>query len=142
MADIFSKIKRSEVMSKVTAKDTRPEVKVRKFLFSKGFRYRKNDKRFPGKPDIILPKYKTAIFVHGCFWHHHDNCRAAALPQTNYEFWKNKMETNIKRDRKNQKDLKKLGWKILVIWQCQIKNRELFEKTMKRTITKIRKQKL
>ena len=129
-------------MSKVTAKDTRPEVKVRKFLFSKGFRYRKNDKRFPGKPDIILPKYKTAIFVHGCFWHHHDNCRAAALPQTNYEFWKNKMETNIKRDRKNQKDLKKLGWKILVIWQCQIKNRELFEKTMKRTITKIRKQKL
>jgi len=124
-------------MSKVTAKDTRPEVKVRKFLFSKGFRYRKNDKRFPGKPDIILPKYKTAIFVHGCFWHHHDNCRAAALPQTNYEFWKNKMETNIKRDRKNQKDLKKLGWKILVIWQCQIKNRALFEKTMKRIIKRI-----
>lgn len=137
MADIFSKIKRSEVMSKVTAKDTRPEVKVRKFLFSKGFRYRKNDKRFPGKPDIILPKYKTAIFVHGCFWHHHDNCRAAALPQTNCEFWKDKMETNVKRDRKNQKDLKELGWKIIIIWQCQIKNRELFEKTMKKVIKKI-----
>lgn len=138
MADIFSKAKRSEVMSKVTAKDTRPEVKIRKHLFSEGFRYRKNDKRFPGKPDIVLPKYKTVIFVHGCFWHHHANCRAAALPQTNYEFWKDKMLTNVKRDKKNQNDLKKLGWKIIIVWQCQIKNRKLFENTMKKVIKKIR----
>lgn len=136
MADIFSKAKRSEVMSKVTAKDTRPEVKIRKHLFSKGFRYRKNDKRFPGKPDIVLPKYKTVIFVHGCFWHHH-TCRAARLPKTNNEFWKDKMQTNVKRDKENQSDLKKLGWKVIVVWQCQIKNRELFEKTMKRVIKKI-----
>jgi DNA mismatch endonuclease (patch repair protein) len=137
MTDIFSKAKRSEVMSKVTAKDTRPEVKVRKFLFSKGFRYRKNDKRFPGKPDIVLPKYKTIIFVHGCFWHHHENCRAAALPRTNHEFWKDKMQTNVKRDKKNRMDLKKLGWKIIVVWQCQIKNRELFAETIKRVVKKI-----
>ncbi|CAN5398110.1 very short patch repair endonuclease [soil metagenome] len=136
MADIFSKAKRSEIMSKISGKETKPEILVRKFLFAQGFRYRKNDKRFPGKPDIVLPKYKTVIFVHGCFWHHH-NCRAAALPQTNYEFWKNKMQTNIERDKKNQRDLKKLSWKVLLIWQCQIKNRELFEKTMKKTIKKI-----
>lgn len=123
-------------MSKISGKETKPEILVRKFLFAQGFRYRKNDKRFPGKPDIVLPKYKTVIFVHGCFWHHH-NCRAAALPQTNYEFWKNKMQTNIERDKKNQRDLKKLSWKVLLIWQCQIKNRELFEKTMKKTIKKI-----
>lgn len=137
MADIFSKTKRSEVMSKVTAKDTRPEIKVRKYLFSKGFRYRKNDKRFPGKPDIVLPKYKTVIFVHGCFWHHHENCRAAVLPRTNHEFWKDKMQTNVKRDKKNQRDLKKLGWKVIIIWQCQIKNRELFERKMKQVMKKI-----
>ena len=137
MADIFSKAKRSEVMSKVTAKDTRPEVKIRKYLFSKGFRYRKNDKRFPGKPDIVLPKYKIVIFVHGCFWHGHKNCKKSTLPQTNYEFWKNKIQGNTERDKSNQKQLKKLGWKIIVVWQCQIKNRELFEKTMKRIVQKI-----
>lgn len=136
MADVFSKAKRSEIMSKISGKETKPEILVRKFLFAQGFRYRKNDKRLPGKPDIVLPKCKTVIFVHGCFWHHH-NCRAAALPQTNYEFWKDKMQTNIKRDKKNQRDLKKMDWKVIVIWQCKIKNRDLFEKTMEKTIKKI-----
>ncbi len=86
-------------MSKVSGKETKPEIIVRKFLFAQGFRYRKNDKRFPGKPDIVLPKYKTAIFVHGCFWHGHQNCKKSALPQTNYEFWKNKIQRNTERDK-------------------------------------------
>lgn len=139
MADIFSKAKRSEIMSKISGKETKPEILVRKFLFAQGFRYRKNDKRLPGKPDIVLPKYKTLIFVHGCFWHGHQNCKKSALPQTNYEFWKNKIQKNVVRDKSKQRELKKLGWKLVVIWQCQMKNRELFEKAMKRTIVKIRK---
>jgi len=137
MADIFSKDKRSQIMSKISGKATKPEILVRKFLFAQGFRYRKNDKQLPGKPDIVLPKYKTVIFVHGCFWHGHQNCKKSALPQTNYEFWKNKIQRNVGRDKSNQRDLRKLGWKIIVIWQCQIKNRELFGKTMKRVIQKI-----
>ena len=124
-------------MSKVSGKETKPEIIVRKFLFAQGFRYRKNDKRLHGKPDIVLPKYKTAIFVHGCFWHGHQNCKKSALPQTNYEFWKNKIQGNTERDKSNQKQLKKLGWKIIVVWQCRIKNRELFEKTMKSVVQKI-----
>ncbi|MGI9055194.1 MAG: very short patch repair endonuclease [Pyrinomonadaceae bacterium] len=137
MADIFSKAKRSQIMSKISGKETKPEILVRKFLFGQGFRYRKNEKRLPGKPDIVLPKYKTAIFVHGCFWHGHQNCKKSALPQTNYEFWKSKIQGNTERDKSNQKQLKKLGWKVIVVWQCRIKNRELFEKTMKRVVQKI-----
>jgi DNA mismatch endonuclease (patch repair protein) len=142
MADIFSKAKRSEIMSKISGKETKPEIIVRKHLFSHGFRYRKNEKKLPGKPDIVLPKYKTVIFVHGCFWHGHQNCKKSALPQTNHEFWENKIQKNIERDKSKQKELKKLGWKIITVWQCQIKSRELFEKTMKRTVAKIQQQKL
>jgi len=138
MADIFSKSKRSEIMSKISGKETKPEILVRKFLFSKGFRYRKNDKRLAGKPDIVLPKYKTTIFIHGCFWHHHENCSKSALPQTNYDFWKNKIQGNIERDEKNQKKLKEIGWKVIVLWQCEIKNRNLFEKAMTELVIQIK----
>lgn len=86
MTDIFSKAKRSEIMSKISGKETKPEILVRKFLFSQGFRYRKNDKRFAGKPDIVLPKYKAVVFVHGCFWHHHKNCKKSTLPKSNSDF--------------------------------------------------------
>ncbi len=137
MADIFSKAKRSEIMSRISGKETKPEILVRKFLFAQGFRYRKNDKRLPGKPDIVLPKYKTLIFVHGCFWHGHRNCKKSALPQINHEFWKDKIQKNIERDKSKQKELKKLGWKIITIWQCQIKSRESVEKTLKQTVKKI-----
>ena len=137
MADIFSKAKRSEIMSKISGKETKPEILVRKFLFAQGFRYRKNDKRLPGKPDIVLPKYKTLIFVHGCFWHGHQNCKKSALPQSNHEFWKDKIQKNIERDKSKQKELKKLGWKIITIWQCQIKSRESVEKALKQTVKKI-----
>jgi len=129
MADIFTKKKRSEIMSKISGKETKPEILVRKFLFANGFRYRKNDKRYPGKPDIVLPKYKTVIFVHGCFWHGH-NCPAGKLPETRKEFWKNKIQGNIERDNKNKIELEKKGWRVITIWQCELKNKKIQEKTL------------
>lgn len=136
MTDIYSKNKRSQIMSKISGKETEPEVLVRKFLFRKGFRYRKNDKRYPGTPDIVMPKYKTVIFVHGCFWHGH-NCRAGKLPETRKEFWQNKIDTNIARDKKNRQDLEKLGWKVLVIWQCELKNKKIRAEKLKEIEQKI-----
>ncbi len=110
-------------MSRIRAAETKPEEIVRKFLFSHGFRYRKNDKRYPGKPDIVLPKYRTMIFVHGCFWHGHENCKAAELPKTNTDFWKKKISDNRVRDQKNIEILRKEGWNVTIIWQCEIKNK-------------------
>ena len=119
MSDIFSQTKRSDIMSKISSKDTKPEILVRKFLFSKGFRYRINVKTLPGKPDIVLPKYKTIIFVNGCFWHGH-NCKKGKLPSSNTDFWKEKISNNTSRDAKNSDLLVKLGWKVIIIWQCEI----------------------
>ncbi|GHT04351.1 very short patch repair endonuclease [Bacteroidia bacterium] len=119
--DVFSKSKRSDIMSKVSGKDTKPEILVRKFLFSKGFRYRKNVNKLPGKPDIVLPKYKTIIFIHGCFWHGHENCEAAKLPTSNVAYWTKKVSSNIERDCRNKQSLKSLGWNVIVIWECELK---------------------
>jgi len=130
MTDIFSKQKRSDIMSKILGKETKPEILVRKYLFSNGFRYRKNDKRYPGKPDMVLPKYKTVIFIHGCFWHGH-NCPAGKLPETRKEFWKKKINENIERDTRNKIELEKEGWKVITIWQCELKNKTVKEKTLK-----------
>ncbi len=121
MSDIFSQTKRSDIMSKISSKDTKPEILVRKFLFSKGFRYRINVKTLPGKPDIVLPKYKTIIFVNGCFWHGH-NCKKGKLPSSNTDFWKEKISNNKSRDAKNSDLLVKHGWKVIIIWQCEISN--------------------
>ncbi len=137
MTDIYSKNKRSQIMSKISRKETEPEILARKFLFEKGFRYRKNDKRYPGKPDIVLPKYKTVIFIHGCFWHGH-NCRAGKLPETKKEFWQNKISSNIVRDKKNQYLLENLGWKVIVIWQCELKNKKIRTEKLKKIEQKIR----
>lgn len=123
MSDIYSKSKRSDIMSKISGKETKPEILVRKFLFSKGFRFRKNVKNLPGKPDIVLPKYKTAIFVHGCFWHGH-SCKRGTLPKTNHKFWLEKIGKNIERDIRNSSELKETGWNIIVVWQCEIKNKD------------------
>lgn len=127
MPDIFSKSKRSYIMSKISGKETKPEILVRKYLFSQGFRYRKNVKKLPGKPDIVLPKYKTIIFVNGCFWHGHENCKKSALPATNIAFWKGKISSNIIRDKKTYAELSDMGYKVLVIWQCELnaKKREI-----------------
>jgi len=129
MSDIFTKQKRSEIMSKISGRETKPEILVRKFLFANGFRYRKNDKRYPGKPDIVLPKYKTVIFINGCFWHGH-NCPAGKLPAMRKEFWKNKIKGNIERDKKNKTELEKQGWQVITIWQCKLKNKGIREKTL------------
>jgi len=126
-------------MSKISGTETKPEILIRKYLFSKGFRFRKNDKRLPGRPDIVLPKYKIVIFIHGCFWHGH-HCKAAKLPETNKEFWGNKINSNIERDKKNQHKLEKLGWKIIIIWQCKLKNKIMITKKLKEIEQKIRKE--
>lgn len=121
--DIFSKSERSVIMSKVISKNNKLEISVRKYLFSKGFRYRKNVEKLPGKPDIVLPKYKTLVFIHGCFWHGHENCKAAALPTSNIEYWHNKINSNQKRDSRNKQLLKNSGWKIIDLWECELKSK-------------------
>lgn len=121
MADNHSKRERSYNMSRIHGRDTKPEELVRKFLFSKGLRYRKNDKRYPGHPDIVLPKYRTIIFVNGCFWHMHDGCRYAVMPSSNREYWKPKLERNKKRDSLVHQRLIDEGWNVIVIWECQLR---------------------
>ena len=121
MSDKLTPEKRSWNMSRIKGKDTKIEVEVRKYLFSKGYRFRKNDKRYPGKPDIVLPKYHVAIFVHGCFWHRHEGCKDATTPKTRTEFWLEKFDKNVKNDRIKQEKLRELGWKVIVIWHCEIK---------------------
>lgn len=123
MADVHSPEKRSYNMSRIHAKGTKPEETVRKYLFSKGFRYRKNDPRLPGKPDIVLPKYKTVIFVNGCFWHRHEGCKYFVWPKNNAEFWRKKIMSNVERDNRNYSELKEKGWSIVVIWECELKDR-------------------
>ena len=114
-------------MSRIKGKDTKPEILVRKFLFSQGFRYRLHDKKLPGRPDIILPKYKTVIFIHGCFWHGHENCKYSALPKTRKEWWQRKIETNRINDQKSLVLLKKDGWSVITIWTCQLKSNQIKE---------------
>jgi len=130
LADIFSKSKRSEIMSKITGKETKPEIIVRNYLFSQGFRYLKNDKRYPGKPDIVLPKHETVVFVHGCFWHGH-NCKKGSLPDTRREFWENKINGTKKRDIRNRKALEDKGWKVLSVWECELKSNQREERLNK-----------
>lgn len=138
MTDIYSKNKRSDIMSKISGKETKPEILVRRYLFSKGFRYRKNVIQLPGKPDVVLPKYKTIIFIHGCFWHGHTNCKAAKLPQTNIKFWREKIGRNIDRDSQNTEKLLKEGWKVLTVWQCEVKAREKASKRLEQLVREIK----
>ena len=135
--DIWSKRKRSEVMGRIKGKNTKPEMILRSQLFKRGFRFRVNKKDLPGKPDIVLPKYRTAIFVHGCFWHYHKDCREGRIPSSNTKFWKEKLERNIAKDEKNVEALKIKGWNVVVVWECEIENR--LEKTLKYLIKKIEK---
>lgn len=125
--DVHSKEVRSYNMSCIKGKGTKPEEIVRKYLFSHGFRYRKNDKRLPGTPDIVLPKYKTVIFVNGCFWHGHEGCKYFVWPKNNAEFWKAKILQNIERDKRDFERLQNAGWKVIVVWECQLKKARSFE---------------
>ena len=119
--DNHDKATRSYNMSQIRSKNTKPEETVRKFLFSSGLRYRKNDKRYPGKPDIVLPKYKTVIFVNGCFWHGHKGCKYYVTPKSNTDYWLPKIQRNILRDEENKRVLEQQGWKVIVVWECQLK---------------------
>ena len=120
--DKISKEQRSENMSRIRHKNTKPEILVRKFLHNKGFRYRLHDKSLPGKPDLVLPKYKTCLFVNGCFWHKplDERCGNCRLPKTNKNFWKKKFSENIERDEKNLKKLESMGWKTVSVWECDL----------------------
>ncbi len=111
---------RHYTMSRIRGKDTKPEILVRKYLFSEGFRFRKNDKRYPGHPDIVLPKYKTVIFVNGCFWHGHENCKYYTVPKSNTEFWIAKVKRNQERDKADTSKLSEMGWHVITIWECQL----------------------
>lgn len=129
MTDKFTKEKRSEIMSKIRGKDTSIELKVRSYLHANGFRFRVNDRRYPGTPDIVLPKYKTIIFVNGCFWHGH-RCKYSRIPHSNIDFWTEKINKNIARDEKVKESLTKMGWSVIVVWECELENE--YENTMSR----------
>lgn len=126
MADVHDKKTRSFNMSRIKGKDTKPEMLVRKFLFSKGWRYRLHDKKLPGKPDLVFRKLKTVILVHGCYWHGHEDCRYFVIPKTRTEWWLDKIGKNKKRDKDNLLKLKKEGWKVITVYECELKpsNRE------------------
>ena len=125
MADIWSKKKRSEVMARIRGQDTKPEILLRSLLHRAGFRFRKNVRALPGCPDIILPKYKTVIFVHGCFWHGHSGCRDFVWPKTRKSFWREKILGNRKRDETNRKKLEKAGWRVVEVWECDVVSKRI-----------------
>lgn len=123
-------------MSQIRAQDTSIEVKVRKYLFSQGFRYRKNVKGLPGKPDIVLPKYRTVVFIHGCFWHRHENCKRATTPKSRLDYWLPKFDRNVQNDRKHREELEKAGWNVVTIWECEVN--KSFDETMEKLTSSIR----
>lgn len=133
MSDVHSKEVRSFNMSQIKGKDTKPEIIVRKFLFSRGYRFRIHDKRFPGKPDVILPKYRIAIFVHGCFWHGHSGCKYFVIPKTRTEWWSEKISRNKERDHLNHQQLTEEHWKVISVFECELKP-SAQEKTFKRIL--------
>ena len=128
---------RHYTMSRIRGKDTKPEILVRKYLFSEGFRFRKNDKRYPGHPDIVLPKYRTMIFVNGCFWHGHEGCKYYTIPKTNTEFWVAKVQRNQARDKADVEKLLQMGWNVITIWECQLEKARI-EQTLGKLIEDIR----
>ena len=128
--------RRSWNMSRIRSKDTKIEVEVRRYLFAEGFRFRKNDKRYPGKPDVVLPKYKTVIFVNGCFWHMHRGCKQGRLPKSNTEYWKQKLEKNVENDKLHEKQILKMGWTPIYLWECELKKD--FEGVMEKVVEELR----
>lgn len=120
--DTVSKQKRSEIMSKIGGKNTKPELIIRSILHSLGYRFRLHKKELPGVPDIVLSKYRTVIFVHGCFWHYHDACRDGKIPKSNQSYWISKLLYNREKDKRHTEDLERLGWKAITVWECETKN--------------------
>jgi DNA mismatch endonuclease, patch repair protein len=131
MTDKLTHEQRSRLMANVHGKDTTIEIRVRSYLHNKGYRFRKHAAGLPGSPDIVLPKYKAAIFIHGCFWHGHVGCRKSRLPTTRYAFWKEKRQANTERDMRKNSELINAGWRVAVIWQCVLEKQETFSNTLK-----------
>lgn len=131
MADTVSKSVRSRIMSSVKQRNTKPEMIVRSLLHRLGYRFRLHRKDLPGSPDIVLPKFRTAIFVHGCFWHQHKNCKKSRRPSSNQEYWNTKLDENISRDKRKEKELSKLGWRVVTVWQCEICDPEVLSEKLK-----------
>ena len=136
MTDNLSKEERSWNMSRIRSRNTKPEIAVRRVLHSLGYRFRLHRKDLPGTPDIVLPKYKSVIFVHGCFWHRHENCRFSYSPKSRTKFWQDKFADNIERDKQSAADLKMLGWRQLVIWECEAKDPENIRSIIERFFEK------
>lgn len=130
MADRISADRRSWNMSRIRSRDTKPEVQVRSLLHRMGYRFRVCRGDLPGRPDIVLPKHKTVVFVHGCFWHRHKGCRFAYTPKSRLDFWSKKFEANVKRDREVSKQLRQLGWKVLIVWSCALANPEALRRSL------------
>lgn len=128
---------RKWTMSRVKGKDTKIEVKVRQYLFAKGLRFRKNDNRYPGKPDVVLPKYRTVIFVNGCFWHQHEGCKRSKLPATNTDYWKKKLSRNVINDKMNCEKLRQMGWSVITLWECELN--KCFDETMGGVVSRLMK---
>ena len=138
--DVHSKETRSFNMSRIKGKNTKPEILVRKYLFSQGLRYRLYSKNLPGRPDIVLQKYHTVIFIHGCFWHGHEGCRYFVVPKTRTEWWLNKINTNRENDRKNCELLKEMKWNVITVWECSLKKKKQ-ESTLNNILNMIKCQK-
>ncbi len=136
MADVHSKETRAYNMSRIRSVHTKPEIVVRKFLHRQGFRYRLHDKKVFGKPDMVLKKLNTVIFIHGCYFHHHKNYRYASAPKSNVAFWKKKFEANVKRDKLVKQTLRKQGWKIIEIWECEVKGKKV-ERTLEKLVQRL-----
>jgi len=137
--DVFSRKKRSWIMGRIRSKNTKPEIIVRSILHRIGFRFSLRHKKLPGSPDIVLPKHKTIVFVHGCFWHRHRSCKVSTTPKSRVAFWKSKFEKNVGRDIRNLRELRKLGWNVIVVWECQaMKDPEKLAKRLFQKLESIR----
>lgn len=137
MSDVLTPAQRHRNMAAIHSASTKPEIKLRHALWRQGFRYRVNDKRLPGKPDIVLPKYHTVVFIHGCFWHGHKGCKYYSVPKTNTEFWIAKVARNQERDQEEWRQLEAKGWYVIIVWECQLKKSKI-EDTIQNVITEIR----
>lgn len=134
--DVFPVEKRSQIMSRIRGYDTEPELTVRSIVHRMGYRFRLHRKDLPGNPDIVLPRHRKVIFIHGCFWHGHKGCARSKRPGTNVSFWQNKLDKNIKRDKRQQRELRNLGWKYLIIWQCELNKPNRMQNKVKRFLNK------
>jgi DNA mismatch endonuclease (patch repair protein) len=141
MADNLDKASRSVMMAKIRSHNTRPEIRVRRYLHKAGFRFRLHRKDLPGKPDLVLPMYRTALFVHGCFWHQHQGCKYSTMPKSNADYWTKKLARNLERDSVNFERLVELGWRVLIVWECSLKKKETASIALKSTADWLRSDK-